>query len=390
MRHYILYGHGGSGNHGCEALVRTTANLFDYPNNQITLISHRPEEDYYYGIDQLCQVIANGTHTGRLRKNGNFWKAYFALKIKHDYSAMDNEAELQAIKAKKGDFALSIGGDAYCYGEKDRNELIRMHRLFKEAGIKTVFWGCSIEPRLLDNKEILEDIESFDLITARESISYNALKKVNPNTVLMADSAFTLKADTAAVSNPWMEKELIGINASPLIERAGAQNGLVRKNYEKLIENILDETHYSIVFIPHVIWKHDDDREVLNELYSKYSSSGRVYCYGDADCNEIKGVISCCKFFIGARTHASIAAYSKCIPTIVTGYSTKSRGIATDLLGDYKDFVIPVQELSTEEDLTEAWKWLQHQEQTIRVKLKETIPQYIQRVYDGQKAVLRL
>ena len=128
----------------------------------------------------------------------------------------------------------------------------------------------------------------------------------------------------------------------------------------------------------------------INELYSKYSSSGRVYCYGDADCNEIKGVISCCKFFIGARTHASIAAYSKCIPTIVTGYSTKSRGIATDLLGDYKDFVIPVQELSTEEDLTEAWKWLQHQEQTIRVKLKETIPQYIQRVYDGQKAVLRL
>ena len=45
MKHYILYYHGGSANHGCEALVRTTAELLDYKNNRISLASFRPEDD---------------------------------------------------------------------------------------------------------------------------------------------------------------------------------------------------------------------------------------------------------------------------------------------------------------------------------------------------------
>ena len=48
MRKFILYGHGGSANHGCEALVRTTAELLDYKNNRITLASFRPDDDRKY------------------------------------------------------------------------------------------------------------------------------------------------------------------------------------------------------------------------------------------------------------------------------------------------------------------------------------------------------
>ena len=56
MKHYILYYHAGSCNHGCEALVRTTAELLDYKNNRISLASFRPETDFEYGIDRLCEI----------------------------------------------------------------------------------------------------------------------------------------------------------------------------------------------------------------------------------------------------------------------------------------------------------------------------------------------
>ena len=61
--------------------------------------------------------------------------------------------------------------------------------------------------------------------------------------------------------------------------------------------------------------------------------TGRVVFFEDHNCMELKGIISKCRFFVGARTHSTIAAYSMGIPTLVVGYSVKARGIARDLLG---------------------------------------------------------
>ena len=47
---FKLYGHGGSENHGCEAIVRTTAKLINVP---MTLFSSHPEQDKKYGVDKL-------------------------------------------------------------------------------------------------------------------------------------------------------------------------------------------------------------------------------------------------------------------------------------------------------------------------------------------------
>ena len=54
---------------------------------------------------------------------------------------------------------------------------------------------------------------------------------------------------------------------------------------------------------------------------------------------ELKGFIARCRFFVGARTHATIAAYSSCIPTFSVGYSIKAKGIAQDIFGTYKNYV---------------------------------------------------
>ena len=54
MKKIIMYGHGGSGNHGCEAIVRSTAAMF--PDRRLTLMSRAPEEDRSCGTDKLCDI----------------------------------------------------------------------------------------------------------------------------------------------------------------------------------------------------------------------------------------------------------------------------------------------------------------------------------------------
>lgn len=61
---------------------------------------------------------------------------------------------------------------------------------------------------------------------------------------------------------------------------------------------------------------------------------------------QYKSIISRCDMFIGARTHATIAAYSTCVPTLVIGYSVKSKGIAKDIFGTDEGLVIPVSEIT--------------------------------------------
>ena len=378
MKHYILYSHDGSANHGCEALVRTTVDLLKDNNSKFTLSSSHPEEDIRYGINKLCDVKEIHTKANAPKHNLEFLKAYYSLKRKKDYLAMDNLLERIAFNAKKGDIALSIGGDSYCYGNTD--EMAVRNKIWKQGGLRTVFWGCSIEPELLNDPEIAEDIASFDLITARETISYQVLKRINSNTILVNDSAFLLNAVKKPLPEGVSGGSIVGINPNPLVESREKVHGIARKNYEALIEYIIQKTDMKVLLIPHVVWDGNDDRELNDFFYKKYQFTNRVFKVEDANCQELKGYISQCRFFVGARTHATIAAYSQMIPTLVLGYSVKSKGIAQDLFGDYSQYVLPVQQLMNEGELVEAFKWIIEHENSIKNRLFDIIPEYKNRI----------
>ena len=80
MKNLFMYAHGGSGNHGCEAIVRSTLGLFrDEDSLHITLISKNPEEDRAYGIDKLCTIIPEQTPYPRCTPS--FLSAYLRLKL---------------------------------------------------------------------------------------------------------------------------------------------------------------------------------------------------------------------------------------------------------------------------------------------------------------------
>lgn len=49
-----LYYHGGSANHGCEAIVRSTAKILNVP---LRLFTTSPEEDIRYELDQVVDIM---------------------------------------------------------------------------------------------------------------------------------------------------------------------------------------------------------------------------------------------------------------------------------------------------------------------------------------------
>ena len=387
QKNYVLYAHDGSGNHGCEALVRSTCAILGANKENVVLMSTRPDEDQKYGLSKVCTILDKTEKRPLDRTKPAFFKAYYNLKFKHNYTPIEFYESRVADFVKKGDIALSIGGDTYCYGRV--MPLIRAHEMYKYGGLKTVYWGCSIEPELLEKPDIAQDIKNFDLITARETTSYEALKKVNPNTVLVCDSAFLLP--TKEVDFPKnITSDVVGINASPLIEEYEDGKGVVRENYEKLIEYIIYNTDMCVALIPHVVWEAVDDRKLLNHFYEKYKYTQRVFLIDDCTCEEIKGYISKCRFFIGARTHATIAAYSSNVPTLVVGYSVKARGIAKDLFGTWENYVLSAQNIKETNELTDAFIWLQKNENDIKNHLSDILPEYKSRINNGIEALKSL
>lgn len=383
----FLYGHGGSGNHGCEAIVRSTQKILQLPKENMILLSENKEEDIKYGISDICTI--REAKQNYSKKSKEFLKAYFNLKVRKNYREMDKMPYRKAMKEiEKGDIVLSIGGDNYCYADVDK--YIMLHELVKERGAKTVLWGCSIEPELVEVPQIASDLRKYDLITARESISYDAIKKVNSNTKMVADPAFVLDTRENSDQINLGDNNTVGINISPMIVKNEFTEGITKKNYIKLIDYILSETDMNIALIPHVIWNDGDDRRILKEFYEKYHDTGRVLLLGDNSCEVLKGYISKCRFFIGARTHSTIAAYSSNVPTLVVGYSVKARGIAKDLFGSIDGYVLPVQFLKKENELLDAFLNLMSYEKEIKNQLEVQNSLFRERAYSALNAIEKI
>ena len=366
----FMYAHGGSGNHGCEAIIRSTLQIL--PPNNVTLISASPEEDIYYDIHKLCRIVKDTDSVNIFSLD--FLFAYVKLKFCRDYIPMEKLRYKKSFSlVQSGDIALSVGGDNYCYADVKKYGML--HEMMKKRGAKTVLWGCSVEPDLIDDSAIACDLAKYDLITARETISYKALKKVNPNTILVSDPALQLNTIVTEKITP----STIGINCSPMVADNESVAGIVLKNYANLIRYILEKTDMNILLVPHVIWNDSDDRKILRELLEHAGNSDRIRLLEDMSCEKLKGYISQCRIFIGARTHATIAAYSSCVPTLVVGYSVKARGIAGDLFGTEENYVIPVQQIKSENELIDAFQWLYNKETSIRQHLKNVMPKYAEK-----------
>ena len=407
----ILYMHAGSGNHGCEAIVNSLCHMID---EDAVLVSYRGNEDWQYTLKDLCEIKQERS----FEEHKMAHIAYYAYRmLTKDAASFLRYRYGDIFKQPMSPLAISIGGDNYCY-DSMLSDLRLANLAFTKKGTKTVLLGCSIEQELLKRGQetqtnpILEDLSRYHLIIARESLTYEALcdafekrrEQSNSNSnnnsnnnrnilnirstsniqitpdfpriVQIPDPAFTLGYVRKKVPDGFWKGNTVGVNVSPLIQKSESVPGITMKCYEELIEWIIEHTDMQIALIPHVVWKNNDDRKPLSELYEKYKSTERLMQISDCSCEELKGYISQCRFFVGARTHATIAAYSTCVPTLVVGYSVKAAGIAQDLFGSQEHYVLPVQSLKDPQDLVCEFQWLMEQENSIREHLQKKIPDY--------------
>ena len=398
----ILYMHAGSGNHGCEAIVNSLCRMVREP---AVLVSYRAGEDEKYSLKEQCELI----------QERSFAEHKLAHILYYGYRKLTGDRESfiryrygKVFGKEMSPLAISIGGDNYCY-DSMLSDLRLTNAAFGRRGTKTVLLGCSIEPELLVKPEIVEDLSRYHTIIAREPITYEALRDAfdrkeqegegkpgepgqqrTPQIYCYPDPAFTLRAKKLPLPEGFQEGNTVGINISPMIQEKETRSGITMENYETLLQYIIQNTDMQIALIPHVVWNQNDDRKPIHMLYERFKKTGRVIEIEDASCEVLKGYIGRCRMFVGARTHATIAAYSSLVPTLVVGYSVKARGIARDLFGTEENYVVPVQSLQDREDLVNSFRWLLSREREIRNHLEAVMPSYQEKAFLTGKEVDRL
>lgn len=352
MKQFLLYGHGGAYNHGAEAIIKCTVGLLSkyYPGSKIILSTHFKDQDIEFGIpvDEYCERDPV-----------------------HSQGHLVYKAVLDRITGET--VCLSVGGDNYCYDNWRKWRVI--HETALERGAASILWSCSIEPSMISD-EMADTLRSHHMITARESLTYRALKERGlDNVVQCTDSAFLLEPKECKLPDRFMSGNTVAVNISPLIIRRENRTGIVLRNIENLIQSIHENTGMNVALIPHVLMPSDNDLTLLQDVYDRLPHKERVCLVsGNLSAAELRYIISKCRFGIFARTHASIAAYSSCVPSIVIGYSIKSRGIAADL--GLEDYVLGLQDFKDDNSLLLMFENMVQNEKEITNLLSEAIHSY--------------
>ena len=365
----LLFLHGGSLNRGCEAIVRTGVAEIktQFPDAVIDLASYEPETDAH--LENIHQVFRHEQKPPKKfswagLKSAFFVKFFQDEKYHYQYTQKDIIA-----KIKNYDVFISVGGDNYCYGEQPG--FYEINRLIKKAGKKLILWGASIGEEDLTPAKI-QDLQRFDLLLARETLTEKVLKNAGcKNVKLVADGAFLMEKTELPLPEVFLDNKTLGFNFSPLIFGRNPQS---KEAAFQLVEHILATTDFNIALVPHVTIAISNDEETLKEFLEKYRETNRVFLLPNhLNATEYKGYIARMRFFIGARTHATIAAYSTGVPTMVLGYSVKSKGIAKDIFGEEK-LVLGIEEISDAEKLIAKFEEMKQEELMLKEIVRNKIP----------------
>lgn len=354
MKHYLLYAHGGSYNHGAEASVRCDIEFLRKisPDCRITLSSHFPEQDKQFHI--TADEIIGRNLEGRTNE----------------------EVYKETIDRITSDtVCLSVGGDCYCYPNWQRYAAI--HNAAVRRGAKSILWSCSLEPDMID-EEMLSVLRTHTMICARESVTFQALKELGlDNVVLTADIAFILEPKQTKIPN----RAYAVLNLSPLVIR---RNPGILAAYQQLVDEILGKTDLGIALVPHVEVSVDNDFEALSQLHG---DEGRIFRVPTGlSAAEYKYLISKSAACVATRTHATIAAWSGLVPTIAIGYSTKAKGICADL--GQEEWLLDVNQMDGDRLCEKFFSLLENKEYIYGI-LRRTVPECVKRAV-GENVITAL
>lgn len=386
MKNILIIVCSGTYNRGTEALVRGTIVLLReaFGDINVTLSSSTPSEDSLLKLPCVSFYIPRVVkHHGILYRIIQKFFRFVSKKKRYDFSKL-------VEYAKRQDLILVVGADNYDVAYNAFEGLHTQNILLKkECRGKLFLYDCSLNKDSV-TEQFIEEAKMFDAFSVREHQTLENLKGKydGDNLHYFPDPAFIMSPQTVELPKYWKANNMVGINLSTLIVGSSYGSGLHDKvigAYKYMMDKILEETQFDIVLIPHVMKR--KDLAILEEIKELYKPNDRVHLISNEKYNspELKYIISNCRFFVGARTHATIAAYSSCVPTLVLGYSTKSIGIAKDLFGTEEGYVISVKDVKQKEDLWNGLENIIRNEKEIKAQLQEKMPHYQEQVHSMAK-----
>lgn len=248
---------------------------------------------------------------------------------------------------RNADCIMDIGqGDSFAdiYGSKRFATIDKVHRLARLFKKPYFFLPQTIGP--FQNPAIREkavkSISKAALVMTRDRQSLDYVKELTKgkaNVKEYIDVAFFLPYSKIEFNNDEIH---VGLNVSGLLWNGGYtrdnQFGL-KADYQHLIRSIinffLSQKGVRLHLISHVasgVRNAESDYAVLYALWREYHSEQMTLAPFFHTPIEAKDYIAGLDFFMGARMHATIAAFSSGVPVLPMAYSRKFNGLFVDTL----------------------------------------------------------
>ncbi|WP_047393360.1 polysaccharide pyruvyl transferase family protein [Chitinibacter sp. ZOR0017] len=402
MAKIYFAGQDNFGNRGCEALIRSNVKtiLQHMPAAEFIVPSHAPEVDAKQWPDAK-QYAVQFVPAEPIPSAIRWWsRARRVLKSLDAHPPKFTVSANTQAHILSADALVMTGGDIISldYGLGSLYYWMRICETAMNAGKKTVLWAGSVGPfskMPAVEKLMIGFLQRFSLITVRETASLEYLQKLGiENVQLVVDSAFAL--DFEPVSEDLLQlfkqaKPVLGFNVSPLIrnfrEDADSKTALDQEVVNFLIAT-LQQNEVNVMLVPHVDplngQTENSDSAYMSQILDQLRAAG----FGPdvvqmlprtLNAAQLKDVIRRCHYFMGARTHATVAALSQAVPTTSIAYSIKAKGINKDLFG-HLDFVLETPQV-TSASLQQHFNLLISQRATIQQYLADKLPVFKSEAY---------
>lgn len=334
-----------NGNRGCTALAITMLQILqellseaniDY-KIYLTDSHQKPDTKYRYKIGNLDITY----YTCEYPKSLN-WKYNLISKCKSLLGK--NEAEKIFQKA---DYILDIGqGDSFSdiYGKFRFESIDLIHKIARSYKKPYCILPQTIGP--YKDKAIKQcadkSIADATLCMARDKQSYDYVTCNVPAQKTIKeyiDVAFFMPYEKIEQNKEYTH---IGLNVSALLWNGGYTRDNqfeLRADYQDVIRSTIDlflsMPRTKVHLIPHVVASErhlENDYEVSYDLWREYNNENLLIAPFALGPIEIKSYIAGMDFFIGARMHSTIGAFSAQVPVLPMAYSRKFNGLFIDTL----------------------------------------------------------
>lgn len=396
---FLLIGNASYQNRGCEAIVRGTAAILEaaVAPHRLTLTNAFYGNEHDAVWQKTSEEDARIEHVrlaGYPRKWTREWvEDRLNRALGTNFTSVHRPLLRAAATAA---CALEIGGDNYTLDYGFPEHLVTMDRWLMRKGKPVIIWGASVGPfNDLPTYEtkVLMHFRSLPGVLVRERESYNYLVHDHhlENVYLHSDPAFVMNEvqplDESICAR--ISPAPIILNISPLLfayvsSKRKMPWQTTREDLEPHIQQAVTivvglqrATGLPILLLPHVYSSYPgiDDYSFLRTVYEECRRRG-VEGVGVVDekigARELKWLIARSRAVVAARTHATIAGISTCVPTISLGYSRKAIGINQDVFGS-QQYCIMARDLEPEH-IIERVQHILSKEAEIRALLAKRVP----------------